>query len=126
MTRRRCILAWGLLVVFAAGGIVGPVAHRIQHGAERLAASADEPCHPPAVHRADGALWTGEATDLDAPDCDLCARRLLVVPPVLAPPTSPRVVGTTQVEGYSHVAPAPVVRTLLIRGPPRHTGFRLG
>lgn len=123
MTRLRHISTWILLVAFAAGGVVGPVAHRVQHGAERLAA-AGEPCHPPAVHRADVPLWTGKRTNVDLPECDLCARRLLVVRPTLVPPSTPRVDGTTRVQVRSHVAPIHVVTDRSIRGPPPLSGVR--
>lgn len=125
MTRRRSLLAWMLLAVFAVGGTVGPVAHRIQHGTQRLAAAVKEPCHPPAAHRSDVPLWTGEANDLSPLDCDLCATRLLVVLPALAPASSPRIVGTVRVGAYSHLVPVYVVPNRTIRGPPRPFGFRL-
>lgn len=124
MTQYRDISTWVLLVAFAAGGVLGPVTHRIQHGAERLG-TTDEPGHPHAVHRADAALWIGEPTDVDLPECDLCARRILVVLHTLVPPSTPQVERPTRVQGHVHVAPIYVFNDRSIRGPPYRPGVRL-
>jgi len=118
MRRHRFLLAWILLVVFAAGGVSRPVAHQVQHAAERATAATDPSCHPSAVHNAEGAVWAGAGADLIAPECDLCATRLLVVLPTPVPQTVPHVVGTTDVERRSHVAAAHVAADQYIRGPP--------
>jgi hypothetical protein len=122
MTRLRHIAVWGLLATLLAGGVVGPVVHRVQHAAERMAI-AGEPCHPASVHEADAPVWTADA-HLEAPDCDLCATRLLVVPSDLAPVASPRTVGTTRVLLRTHLAPVHVVSDRTIRGPPHVSGAR--
>ena len=116
MTRLRHIAVWGLLATLLAGGVIGPVVHRVQHAAERMAI-AGEPCHPASVHEADAPVWTGDA-HLEAPDCDLCATRLLVVPPTLAPVSSPLTVGTAQAPLRTHLTPAAVATDRTIRGPP--------
>jgi hypothetical protein len=120
MTRLRHIAVWGLLATLLAGGVVGPVVHRVQHAAEQMAKAA-EPCHPAAVHDADAPVWTADA-NLEAPACDLCATRLLVVPPDLAPVASPRTAGTTRVLLRTHLIPAPVATDRTIRGPPHVSG----
>lgn len=117
MRRLRFIASCVLLVAFAAGGVVGPVLHWGQHAAEQ-AAAADRACHNEAVHTAEGAVWTHEGGDLFAPDCDLCATRLLVVMPAPQPSMSPQYVGTTRVAHQSHVASAAVFTDRFIRGPP--------
>ena len=116
MRRLRFISACTLIVVFAAGGVVEPVLHWTQHASQQ--ANADRGCHSEAVHTAEGAVWTHEDGDLFAPDCDLCATRLLVVTPAPRPPTSPQHVGTTRVAHRSHVASAAVFTDRFIRGPP--------
>jgi hypothetical protein len=116
MARFRHIAVWGLLATLVVGGVAGPVVHRMHHAAERLA-KADEPCHPAAVHNTDVPVWTADA-DLEVPACDLCATRLLVVPPKLAPLSSPRTVGTTRVVLRTHLAPVHVRADRTIRGPP--------
>ena len=117
MRRLRFISACVLLVAFGAGSVMGPVLHRAQHAAEQ-AAAANRICHNEAVHTAEGAVWTHESKDLFAPDCDLCATRLLVVTPAPRPSTSPQQVGTTAVAHRSHVASAAVFTDRFIRGPP--------
>lgn len=117
MARLRHILAFFLLGAFVAGGIVGPVAHRVQHAAEQ-AAAAKRSCHPSAAHDAEGALWTEKGGDLSALQCDLCARRLLVVLPAPTPATALRVAGTPGIERRGHVASSVVFADWFIRGPP--------
>lgn len=117
MRRLRFISACFLFVAFATGGVAGPVLHWVQHAATQ-AAAASRDCHSEAVHTAEGAVWTHEAEDLFAPDCDLCATRLLVVMPALQPTTSPQREGTPRVEHRSHVASASVFANRFIRGPP--------
>jgi hypothetical protein len=97
--------------------VAGPVLHWVQHAADQ-AAAADRVCHNEAVHTAEGAVWTHEGEDLFAPDCDLCATRLLVVVPSPQLPTSPQRSGTTRVEHRSHVASSSVFADRFIRGPP--------
>jgi len=117
MQRLRSISAWLLLVVFAAGGVGGPILHQVHHAIER-AAPTDRSDHSVDVRTAEGTVWTDEAADLSTPDCDLCARRLLVVSPTPAPVGTPRVQGSTTVEHRSHVAMAHVAADHFIRGPP--------
>jgi len=116
MMRLRSIAAWGLLVVLVVGVVAGPAAHRMQHAAERMA-EADEPCHPATVHNANTPVWTAGA-DFEVPACILCATRLLVVLPDLAPVSSPRTAGTTRVVLRTHLAPVHVIADRTIRGPP--------
>ncbi len=118
MPQRRPILVWLLLVAFVVGGAAGPALHRVQHGAKQISDRPEIPCHAAGVHHAEVSFWTEVASDLRAPACDLCATRLLVVPPTLAPSTAPRVVGTTAVEMPSPVAAADVATHRFIRGPP--------
>lgn len=117
MPQRRPILVWLLLVALVTGGVVGPVVHRVQHGARQIADRA-EPCHTADLHRADGLFWNETAEDLQRPECDLCATRVLVIRPTLALTTAPHVVGTTTVETRSHLAAAHVATHRFIRGPP--------
>ena len=117
MRRYRSLLAWLLLVAVAMGGVAGPVVHRVQHAVEQ-AAAADGTCHPAAVHTAEGPQWAETGADLFAPECTLCATRLLVVFPTPAPTSAPRVMGTTAVKGVSHVTTAHVAADRFIRGPP--------
>lgn len=123
MMRLRHIAVWGLLATLLAGGVAGPIVHRLHHAAERMA-TADESCHPAAVHNADAPVWTTDA-DLDAPACDLCATRLLVVLPDLAPASTPRTAGTTRVILRTHLAPVHVISDRTIRGPPLVSEARL-
>jgi hypothetical protein len=116
MRRFRYIAVWLLLVTFVAGGVAGPVVHRLYHAAEQMA-TADEPCHPASVHNADAPVWAADA-NLRIPACDLCATRLLVVPPKLAPFSSPRTAGTARVVLRTHLAPVHVATDRTIRGPP--------
>lgn len=122
MLRLRHIAVWGLLATLIAGGVAGPVVHRMQHAAERMA-NADEPCHPAAVHNADAPVWTADA-DLDVPVCNLCATRLIVVLPDFTPFASPRTAGTTHVVIRTHLAPVHVIFDRTIRGPPHVSGAR--
>lgn len=118
MSYRRHISVWFLLVAVAAGGVVGPVVHRVQHAAEQIADRPETPCHTAGVHHAQTSFWTEAASDLRVPTCDLCATRLLVVPPTPAPTTAPRVEGTPTIEPHSHVAAGHVADDRFIRGPP--------
>ena len=123
MNRFRHIAAWGLLVALVTGGIVGPLAHRVQHGAER-AAVAEEACHPASVHHAETATLTEDAERV-ALECDLCATRVLVVLPDMAPVSTPRIAGTARVTLRTHLAPVHVVTDRTIRGPPLTSEARL-
>ena len=118
MLRRRHISVWLLLVAVVAGGVAGPVLHRVQHGAAQIADRPETPCHADSVHHAETALWTEATSDLRAPACNLCATRLLVVPPTPTPTLGPRRMGATAVETRSHVAAAHVSADRFIRGPP--------
>ena len=123
MNRLRHIAVWGLLATLVVGGVAGPVVHRVHHAAEQTAESR-EACHPASVHHAETATLT-ENAGLEALSCDLCATRLLVVPPDLAPTSMPRVVGTTRVTLRTHLAPVHVVTDRTIRGPPSISEARL-
>ena len=125
MHRRRPILAWLLLVAFVTGGVAAPALHRAQHGAAQIADRSEKPCHAAGVHNAGGPVWADAAADLPVPECDLCATRLLVVPPTPAPPTTSGVVGTTAVETRSHVIAGHVADHWFIRGPPSLPEARL-
>lgn len=124
MTRLRHISVWVLLAAFAAGGTVGPVVHQVQHAAEQAAAAA-APCHSAAVHNSDVPLWTEGVPSLDAPECILCARRLLVVPPAPAPTPAPTPTQSIQVATPSSVASVQTGTHQFIRGPPSRLGDRL-
>ncbi|MFB6274224.1 MAG: hypothetical protein ABEL51_15160, partial [Salinibacter sp.] len=91
---------------------------------DELADRPEQPCHAADVHTADGAVWADAATDLRAPDCTLCATRLLVVPSTPIPATAPRMMGSTAVETRSHVAAVHVASDRFIRGPPSLTEAR--
>lgn len=124
MNRLRHIAAWGLLVILVAGGVVGPLAHRVQHGVEWAASVAGEACHPASVHHAE-TVTLAEDAGLEALECDLCATRVLVVLPDLAPVSTPRVAGTARVTLRTHLAPVHVVTDRTIRGPPSLSEARL-
>ena len=113
-----------LLVEVAAGGVVGPTVHRVQHGAEQRSTQTETSCHPADVNAAEGPLWTGATDGRVLPECDLCATRLLVVPPTPIPTTAPRVVEGRAVEVRSHAAIAPVAADQFIRGPPSFSEAR--
>jgi phage tail protein X len=123
MDRFRYIAAWGLLVALVTGGIVGPLAHRVQHGMER-ATGAKATCHPASVHHAETATLAADP-GLKALECDLCATRLLVVLPDMTPASTARVAGTTRVTLRTHLAPVHVATDRTIRGPPSISEARL-
>lgn len=125
MARLRDLSALVLLAAFFVGGVASPVVHRIHHSLEQRRDEATTPCHRLSVHHAEGSVWADHAESRLRPECDLCATRLLVAPPSLAPHSVPRVVGTSLVAEVSHVAPAHVVRDRTIRGPPHFFGSRL-
>jgi hypothetical protein len=118
MRRFRHIAVWLLLVTFVAGGVGGPVVHHLQHAAEHRAAASDANCHSAAVHNADMPVLADAASKVTAPECDLCATRLLVVLPEMAPTAAPSVTGTTRVVLRTHLAPVHVSTDRTIRGPP--------
>lgn len=117
MTPRRPIWVGLLLAAFVAGGVLGPVVHRAQHGVAQADAPA-VPCHSADVHKTEGTFWTDAADDRLPPECDLCARRLLLASPTPAPFTAPLTVAAVRVESPSHMAPAHVAADHFIRGPP--------
>lgn len=125
MARLRDVSALVLLAAFFVGGVASPVAHRLQHSLKQRSDEGTTPCHRVSVHDAEGSVWADHAESRLRPECDLCATRLLVVPPSLVPHSVPRVVGTTAVDEVSHVAPVYVVRDRTIRGPPHLFGSRL-
>lgn len=118
MRRLRHIAVWLLLATFLAGGVGGPVVHHLQHAAERMETVSDTPCHSAAVHHSDVPVVADGSATVTAPECDLCARRLLVVLPQLTPPSTPHVTGTTRVILRTHLAPVHVSVPRPIRGPP--------
>jgi hypothetical protein len=118
MHQRRPILVGLLLAIFLVGGVAGPSLHRAQHGAAQIAEQAEEPCHAPKVHQAEGAVWVEAAVDLAVPDCVLCTTRLLVVPSAPVLPAAPRALSMTVGAPGAHVALAPVAIHHFIRGPP--------
>lgn len=124
MHQLRHIAAWLLLAAFALGGTLGPVVHHVQHAVEQTEATT-EACHPDAVHNSEVALWTEPGSAADVPECDLCTRRVLVVPPALAPLAGPALMLTTQVATPSDVVPVHTTVDRFIRGPPSLLGDRL-
>lgn len=122
MHRLRHIAVWSLLATIVAGGVLGPSLHRAQHALDRQAAP---PCHASAVHHTDVPLWTDADGHVDAPECTLCATRLLVVPSSIESPPAPRQMGTTRITLRTHLAPVHVASHRPIRGPPSQTGARL-
>ncbi len=124
MQGRRPILVGLLLVVFATGGVIGPTLHLVQHGAAQRDTQTQSSCHPTDVHTANGTLWTDDTNGRPVLECDLCATRLLVVPPTPIPAMAPRVIGALAVEVRSHAAVAPVVSDQFIRGPPSFSEAR--
>ncbi|WP_103020074.1 hypothetical protein [Salinibacter altiplanensis] len=125
MQGRHPILVALLLVAFATGGVIGPAVHLVQHGEAQRSTQTESSCHTADVHASDAALWTDATDGQIVPECDLCATRLLLVPPALMPDTAPRVVGGLSVEVRSHAAVAPVASVRFIRGPPSLSGARL-
>lgn len=125
MRRLRHFSVWILLATLVAGGVLAPPLHDLQHAAERAALSTDEPCHTSAVHDAEVPLVTEQGDRVEAPDCELCARRLVVVQPVFGPIAIPILRRTIQSEVWSHLASAQTVTDRFIRGPPRLLGTRL-
>ena len=123
MTRLRHISAWVLLASFAVGGTLGPAVHQVQHAVEQAAAAA-ESCHSDAVHNSEVALWTEPGSHADAPQCDICTRRLLVGSPAPAPDAGPFRAFTSRTVLPSGAVPAQTVTDLFIRGPPSRLGDR--
>jgi hypothetical protein len=115
MRRLRDIAVWVLLATIVGGGVLGPSLHQLHHAQERWGTSA---CHAPAVHHSDVPLWTAAGGHVDALECDLCATRLLVVPPTVASPATPHLGDPAQVTLRSHLAPVHVDADRFIRGPP--------
>lgn len=124
MQGRRPILVGLLLVAFATGGVIGPTVHLVQHGAAQRSMQTEPSCHPADVHAAEGPLWTGATDGRALPECDLCATRLLVVPPTPVPATAPRVIRIRSAEARLHAAVAPVAADQFIRGPPSFSEAR--
>ena len=122
MRRLRHIAVWILLATIVGGGVLGPSLHQLHHAQERWSTTA---CHAPAVHHSDVPLWTAAGGHVDSLECDLCATRLLVVPPTFEPPSAPRLGDTTRVTLRSHLAPVHVAPDRAIRGPPARHGARL-
>jgi len=114
----RHIAVWTLLATVVAGGVLAPSLHRAQHGVEMLKEAPDGPCHSVAVHTADVPLWTSEAERVSAPECDLCATRLLVVPSSQSPGGVPPSLIVVWEATSSHLISAVVVAGPFIRGPP--------
>lgn len=125
MRRFRHIAVWLLLATFVAGGVGGPVVHHLQHAAERMAAASDTNCHSAAFHNAELPVVGDAASEVTAPECDLCARRLLIVPPHVTLAAASLVTGTTQVLLRTHIAPVHVSPPRPIRGPPLTSGAHL-
>lgn len=121
MHRLRHIAVWTLFAAIVAGGVLGPSLHRVQHALDRQAAP---PCHASAVHHTDVPLWTDADGYVDAPECDLCATRLLVVPSSIESAPAPRQMGTTRITLLAHLAQARVASHRPIRGPPSQAGVR--
>lgn len=115
MRRLRDIAVWVLLATIVGGGVLGPSLHQFHHAQERWATAA---CHAPAVHHSDVPLWTAAGGHVDALECDLCATRLLVVPPSFEAPSPSHLGDPAQVTLRTHLTPAPVAADRLIRGPP--------
>ncbi len=122
MCRLRDIAVWVLLATIVGGGVLGPSLHQFQHAQERWRTAA---CHPSAVHHSDVPLWTAAGGHVDAPECDLCATRLLVVPSSIESAPAPRHIGTTRVTLRTHLTPVHVAPDRLIRGPPVRERARL-
>lgn len=125
MRRFRHIAVWLLLATFVAGGVGGPVVHHLQHATERMAAASDTNCHSAAFHNAELPVVGDAASEVTAPECDLCATRLLVVLPEMAPTAAPSVTGTARVVLRTHLAPVHVSTDRTIRGPPLVSGAHL-
>jgi hypothetical protein len=125
MQGRHPILVVLLLAVFTAGGVIGPTAHRVQHGAAKRSAQAESSCHAADVHAADGPLWTDDTDGRFVLECNFCATRLLVVPPTPVPTMAPRVGRVSTVEVRAHPAVVPTAIARFIRGPPPLSGARL-
>lgn len=115
MGRFRDITAWLLLVAFVAGGLLSPSLHRVHHALER---AAEEPCHPDAVHRADGPTLADDEAAVNATHCTLCVTRLLVVLPSIESLEAPVVLGLPSGVKGVHLAPIHVFSDRTIRGPP--------
>ena len=125
MQGRHPILVGLLLVAFATGGVIGPTVHFVQHGKAQRSPQTESPCHTADVHAADGALWTDATDERVMLECNLCATRLLLVPPTPVPAVAPRTVGVPAVEARSHAAVARVTAAQFIRGPPSLSRARL-
>jgi hypothetical protein len=118
MRALRHIAVWTLLATVVAGGVLAPSLHRVQHGMDALAHAPDGPCHSVAVHTTDVPLWTPEAERATAPECDLCATRLLVVPSSQRPGAVPPSCVVVWEATSSHLVSAAVAAGPFIRGPP--------
>jgi hypothetical protein len=116
--RQRPVLAWLLLVAFAAGGVIAPTAHRIQHaGGHGERAGADD-CHIAAAHRADDPVVSENASAERVLDCTACHARVIAAPPPRAatPPLAVSLSSLSIPTSSRTSATAPTSN--LIRGPP--------
>ncbi|PQJ35654.1 hypothetical protein BSZ35_14555 [Salinibacter sp. 10B] len=125
MHRLRHIAVWFLLAAVVAGGVGGPVVHHLQHAAESAEIASDSSCHSSAFHHADVPVVADAASEVTAPECNLCATRLLVVLPDVSPTSGPTMEGTAQVVLRTHLASVYVATDRTIRGPPFVSGARL-
>jgi hypothetical protein len=117
-SQQRPVLAWLLLVAFAAGGVIAPTAHRIQHaGGHGEGAGADD-CHIAAAHRADDPVVSENASAERVLDCTACNARLVVAPPprAAALPLAASISSLSIPTSSRPSATAPTSN--LIRGPP--------
>lgn len=122
MHRLRHIAVWILLATIVGGGVLGPSLHQLHHAQARWSTTA---CHTAAVHHSDVPLWTAAGGHLDSLECDLCATRLLIVPPTFEPPSVPLLGETTRVTLRTHLVPVHVATDRSIRGPPSSGEARL-
>jgi hypothetical protein len=116
MRTLRYISGWLLLVTLVAGGILGPSIHRFQH---TQTWEDTQPRAPASVSHTDVPLWSEAGDHVEAPECELCATRLLVVPPSLEPVVVPQRERSVAQALRSHLIVAAVVAVPFIRGPPR-------
>jgi hypothetical protein len=122
MHRARSLSAWLMLLAFAAGGLIGPAAHRVHHAAEHapLAQAAQKgTCHSDAVHHAETPILVADAGAEAVLDCDLCATRHVVAPPPQVATPSPQLVPETWTAEAAQTAPSLFAARTVIRGPPR-------
>lgn len=116
MSRLKRHGAWLLLAAFLVGGVVGPVAHTIQHQIDEAADSIAS-----VAPASEGSVVFSEAQDTDSShpaDCLVCTARLVLDRAAHTPVPNPGQEVAMWATALDTVFSLRSVERLLIRGPP--------